>query len=67
MPTIRNISPIGALDVPLLRRIVGAGETVEVTDDQAERFLAQPANWELVATHLEEVADVPTDTVEVTA
>lgn len=67
MPTIRNVSPVGDLDVPLLRRIVARGEATEVTDDQATRLLDQPANWELVATHLEEVADAPADTPEVTA
>ena len=67
MPTIRNVSPVGDLDVPLLRKIVARGESVEVTDDQAKTLLDQATNWESVATHLEEVADVPTDTVEVTA
>lgn len=41
MPQIRNDSPLGDLDVPLLRRIVRAGETVDVTDDQAARLLPQ--------------------------
>lgn len=41
MPQIRNDSPLGDLDVPLLRRIVRAGETVDVTDDQASRLLPQ--------------------------
>lgn len=39
MPLIRNVSTSGDLDVPLLRRTVEAGETVEVTDEQAENLL----------------------------
>lgn len=46
MPTIRNVSPIGDLDVPLLRRVVRAGEEIEVTKDQAEALLAQASNWQ---------------------
>jgi hypothetical protein len=48
MPTIRNVNPIGDVEVPLLRRIVARGETVDVTDDQAERLLPQEMNWQLV-------------------
>ena len=55
MPTIRNISPLGALDVPLLGRVVDAGEAVEVTDEQAAQLLPQAANWEPV----EETEDAP--------
>lgn len=45
---IRNISPRGALDVPLLGRVVEAGEVTEVTKDQADRLLPQSDNWEPV-------------------
>ena len=48
MPQIRNISPIGDLDVPLLGRVVHAGEAVDVTDEQAALLLAQPMNYEPV-------------------
>ena len=41
MPTIRNESPVGDLDVPLLRCIVAAGAVVTVTPDQAKRLLPQ--------------------------
>jgi len=47
--TIRNVSPQGALEVPLLGRIVGRGEEVEVTEAQAERLLPQ-AIWQPVDT-----------------
>jgi len=43
---IKNISSQGELDVPLLGRIVGAGETVDVSEDQALALLAQHANFE---------------------
>ncbi|MHA7270400.1 hypothetical protein [Arthrobacter sp. HLT1-20] len=46
MPIIHNVSPIGDLDVPLLRCIVRAGEEVEVTKDQADTLLAQAINWQ---------------------
>lgn len=45
---IRNVSPVGDLDVPLLRRTVRAGEAVEVSEDRAARLLAQDI-WEAVA------------------
>lgn len=45
---IRNISPLGDLDVVLLQRIVSAGEVVDVTDDQAVELCAGLANFEPV-------------------
>jgi hypothetical protein len=42
---IRNVSPYGDLDVPLLGVVVLAGETVDVTDEQAKNLLAQAENW----------------------
>lgn len=47
---IRNVSPRGDLDVPLLRRVVRAGEVVEVTADQAAALLPQSDNWVPVQT-----------------
>lgn len=41
----QNVSPTGALRVPLLRRVVDAGEIIEVTDDQAELLAVQPHVW----------------------
>lgn len=43
---IRNICPIGDLDIPLLKRIVAAGEVVEVDADHAARLLPQRSNYE---------------------
>jgi hypothetical protein len=45
MPKIKNVSPLGDLEIPLLGRVVEAGETVEVTDEEAETLLAQPDNF----------------------
>lgn len=47
MPTIRNVSPTGDLDVPLLRQVVKAGESVTVSVEHAERLLPQDI-WEAV-------------------
>lgn len=49
MPKLKNVSPFGDLDVPLLRRVVQGGETVDVTDEQAERLLPQDI-WEAADT-----------------
>lgn len=48
MPTLRNVSPYGALEIPLLGRVVGAGEEFDVSDEQAERLLPQAENYQLV-------------------
>ena len=57
MPSIRNINPLGDIDVPLLGRTVAANEVVEVTDEQAEKLLMQTGNYES-ATPLGDI-DVP--------
>ncbi len=46
---IRNISPLGDLDVTLLGREVGAGEVVDVTDAQAAELVGESAaNFEYI-------------------
>lgn len=45
MPKIKNVSPFGDLDIPLLGRVVGAGSVVEVTDEQAAVLLLQEDNF----------------------
>lgn len=65
MAKITNVSPIGDLDVPLLGRIVHAGETVEVTDDQAATLAAQASNWQVttdITTTTAEAVDAPAST-----
>lgn len=46
MPTIRNISPLGDLVVPLLRCVVKGGEAVSVSDSHARKLLDQPDVWQ---------------------
>jgi hypothetical protein len=48
MVKVRNVSPVGDLDSVLLGRVVAAGEVVEVSKEQAEALLDQPANWAAV-------------------
>jgi hypothetical protein len=45
MPILRNINPLGAIDLPLLGRTLDAGEEFEVTDDQAAVLLQQIGNY----------------------
>jgi hypothetical protein len=56
MPKIKNVSPFGDLDVPLLGRIVAAGETVEVSEEEAEILLQQEDNYQPVGTAAKEIA-----------
>ena len=46
MMKIRNTSPRGALDVPLLGLVVEAGEVVDVAPAHAARLLKQVDNWQ---------------------
>lgn len=48
MPKIKNVSPFGDLDVPLLGRIVKAGEAVDVSDAHADILLQQEINFQPV-------------------
>jgi hypothetical protein len=46
MPKIKNISPFGDLDVPLLGRVFEHGSIIEVTDEQAAVLLMQEDNFQ---------------------
>lgn len=46
MPKIKNISPFGDLDVPLLGRIFEHGTILDVTEEQAEILLRQSDNFQ---------------------
>ncbi len=46
MAVLRNVNPLGAVDVPLLGRTLAAGEVFEVPDSVAEQLLAQVGNYE---------------------
>lgn len=47
MPKLRHINPYGACEVPLLGRVLDAGEEFDCTDEQAAVLLAQETNYEL--------------------
>ena len=50
---VKNVSPLGDLDVVLLRRVVAYGETVEVTQAQGKE-LVSTGNFEPVKTEKKE-------------
>ncbi|ALV45829.1 hypothetical protein MB46_10390 [Arthrobacter alpinus] len=58
---IRNISPLGDLDVPLLNQIVQAGDKVKVNKEQGEQLLLQTSNWEPVSSGQPPVGDLDKD------
>lgn len=45
MATVKNVSPLGDLDVPALRITVPAGATVDVPDEVAANLLEQVGTW----------------------
>ena len=45
MATIKNVSPLGDLEIPALGIIVLAGATADVSDEAAESLLQQGDNW----------------------
>lgn len=50
MAKFTNVSPLGALEVPELRRTVEPGEEFEISDDLLEAFEGQTENFERVLT-----------------
>lgn len=48
MAKFKNVSPLGALDLALVGRIVGRGEVIEVTAAQAVHLAGQEGTWEPV-------------------
>jgi hypothetical protein len=42
---IKNVSPMGDLDVPLIGRVVAAGETFEVADEDGALLVDQPYHF----------------------
>ena len=46
MAVLRNVNPLGAVDVPLLGRTLAAGAVFEDPDSVAETLLAQVGNYE---------------------
>jgi len=53
MPKLRNINPLGDVDIVGVGP-VKAGEEFEVSDDLAERLLEQPSNYEAVKSALKQ-------------
>lgn len=47
---LKNISPLGHLDLPLIGRVLEPGEVFEVPDDIGAALLDQPGNFAAVAT-----------------
>ncbi len=47
-PRFKNVSPLGALDVPALGRVIAEGEEFEVREDLVPLFAAQVGNFEPV-------------------
>lgn len=45
---LRNINPMGRVDLPLIGRILEPGETFEVDNDMGLRLLEQADNYEAV-------------------
>lgn len=50
----RNVSSLGALDFPLVGRVVEPGEIIDVPDAQAHLVNGQDSVWEPVITDSEE-------------
>lgn len=48
MATLRNINPIGDIDLPILGRTIRAGEEFEVANEVAAVLLEQVGNYEAV-------------------
>ena len=48
MPTLKNINPLGDVDLPIIGRVLAAGEEFDVPADVAKQLLAQTGNYEAV-------------------
>ena len=51
---VKNVSPVGDLDVPVLGRVVVAGEVFEVPTDVGVALIAQPTNFVSVEKEIKE-------------
>lgn len=45
---LKNTNPLGAVELPLIGRVLELGEEFEVTDEQGKALLEQTGNYELV-------------------
>ncbi|REC98331.1 hypothetical protein DEU35_1431 [Microbacterium sp. AG157] len=48
VPRFKNVSPLGALDVPALGRVITEGEEFDVREDLVPLFAGQVENYEPV-------------------
>lgn len=48
MPALRNVNPLGEVDIPLVGQTVQRGAEFEVTDEHAAALLMQVGNYEPV-------------------
>ena len=58
MPYFTNVSPQGDLDLPLLGRVIVAGETFEATPEQSALLEQQPDVWKLSKKPTTEKGDI---------
>jgi hypothetical protein len=57
MPKIKNVSPFGDLDVPLLGIVFEHGSILEVSEDEARTLLMQEDNFKPWGPEAREVLD----------
>ena len=43
---LRNINPLGEVELPLIRRVLAAGEVFDVSDEDGAALLEQVGNYE---------------------
>ena len=54
---LRNVNPLGAVEFPLIRRVLEPGEEFEVPDSVGEALLLQVGNFEQVTDDTDNPAD----------
>ena len=60
MARLKNINPLGEIDLPLIDRSLMSGEEFEVTDEQAAVLLMQVDNYQAVTAPKATPADAAT-------
>jgi hypothetical protein len=46
MTTLKNVNPLGAVDLPLIGKTLQAGEVFDIADDLGAALLLQVGNYE---------------------
>lgn len=64
MVALRNINPLGAVELPLIGRVLDAGEVFDIADDLGAALLEQVGNYELATEPA--APDVPAPAAEPT-